>query len=554
MTPTIHDRPGGDEGDLVAASSVAGAGASVNRRVALASLLGAVLATASACRSVGDEDGAAPSDQEPFDDRDATVMPRTQTPSATEVPSPMARTRDADIHVLRRLTFGPTVAAAEHLRTVGFDRWLDEQLAPGELDTDAVDDELAAAFPQLRQSAADMLADYQADGNGPQLAVALPGATLVRHMHSPAQLQERLVEFWGDHFNVPQVNPRAVVTRIEMDRMVFRPHALGRFDDLLIATVQSPAMLLYLDNFRSTAGSINENHARELLELHTVGVGGGYDEDDIVAVARLLTGWGITRTLEFRFHSRTHDDAPVSVLGWNRPTGGDPVEHGVEFLRHLARLPETARHVSRKLAVRFVADDPDEELVAAMAAAWIDNDTDIAAVIRTMVTHPAFADAPPKFNRPWDYLVQTLRSLDAQIDPTNRRDVRTLVGMVTDLGQTPFRWPSPDGYPDVEPAWLNTGSLLARWNLTTQLAASDDRSFPTNLTTQRAELSGRSADETYDALSELLRQEPVTDGQRALLAELTGWAPDHVPTDDELDQVTPHVAFVLLAGPTTLYR
>lgn len=524
----------------------------VSRRRAIAGVLSGVLVlTGSACSRTGATAGAGDTDDGAGDADPITPSPTPSTgPTTTRTPAttgaPVAR--DPEVHLLRRLAYGATESDVEHLRTVGADAWLDEQLEPDALDVDPIEQELLVAAPELGQPAGQVLADYRADGNGARLGAILTIAALVRHTRSPAQLHERLVEFWGDHFNAPQTSPASTIARIAMDRDVLRAHALGRFDELLVATAQSPAMLLYLDNARSRAGAINENYAREVLELHTVGVDGGYDEDDVRAVARLLTGWTITRDLEFRFVPQWHDAGPVAILGWERPPTGDPLEHGEAFLRHLAGRPETAAFVSRKLAVRFVGDDPDGELVESMAAAWIDHDTAIQPVVRAMVEHPAFATAPAKVNRPWDHLVQTLRVLDATVDLGSPLEVRRAYGAVQDLGQVPFRWPGPDGYPDTADAWLNAGGVLARWNVTAATTFGDDV-FRTALSDRLGGLRGSTALDVYDHLTRWLRlAEPSTDDV-ALFTDLTGWRPDEVPTDDDLDETGRLVAFVLLAGP-----
>ncbi len=466
---------------------------------------------------------------------------------------PPIEDRDPELHAIRRLTFGATSADLQRVRSVGIQAWLTEQLDPGALDARGVEDRLLEALPELGQSSAAVLAEYRADGNAERLATILPAATLYRHVHSTAQLHERMVEFWGDHFNVPQTNPPSTISRIAMDRDVLRPHALGRFEDLLVATAQSPAMLLYLDNFGSAVDAINENYARELLELHTVGIDGGYDEDDIVATARLLTGWAFDRDLEFVFRPGRHDRGAVSILGWERPSNGNPMDHGVAFLRHLAHLPQTAHFVSRKLAVRFVADNPSASLVDAMADAWLTNGSEIAPVIKAMVTHKDFAEAPSKFNRPWDFLVQSLRSVQAEVNPSFGPQLRWAVGLVQNLGQVPFRNASPDGYPDSATAWLNAGGLLARWNTAIQMA-DPGLGVRTILKDLQEEAVGSTAAQVFDLFAERLRHEPLTAEHRALLGDLTGWEADHVPDAEAVYEATPHIAFTFLAHPTALFR
>lgn len=515
-----------------------------SRRRALATLFGGVIGFA-ACTSAGENDTATRNDAATGSDT-PDDMPLQPNP-------PPVEDRDPELHTIRRLTFGATTTDLERVRSMGVDAWLTEQLDPESLDTQATEDRLLEALPELGQSSADVLADYRADGNAQRIAMILPGATLFRHVHSPAQLHERMVEFWGDHFNVPQTNPPSTVARIAMDRDVLRPHALGRFDDLLVATAQSPAMLLYLDNFQSAVEAINENYARELLELHTVGIDGGYDENDIVATARLLTGWAFDRDLEFVFRPGRHDRGGVSILGWERPSTGNPMDHGVAFLRYLAHLPQTAQFVSRKLAVRFVADEPSTDLVDAMTDAWLANDTEMAPVIEAMVTYPDFAEAPPKFNRPWDFLVQSLRSVEAEVDPEFGPQLRSVVGLVQNLGQVPYRNSSPDGYPDSGAAWLNAGGLLARWNTAIQLA---DPGLPvrTILRDLPEQAAGSTAAKIFDLFASHLRHEPLTAEHRALLGDLTGWEPDHIPDADAVEEATPHIAFTFLAHPTALFR
>ncbi|NNE94588.1 MAG: DUF1800 domain-containing protein [Acidimicrobiales bacterium] len=518
----------------------------LGRRRALATLFGGVVGLTACTPGSADEAAGGAVDE---------TSPDTIPSGADDYNAniPPIEGRDPELHAVRRLTFGSTSADVERVRSMGLNAWLDEQLDPDSLETNELEERLLDAVPELGQDTTTVLADFRASGNAQRLATALPSATLYRHVHSPAQLHERMVEFWSDHFNTPQTNPPSSAARIAMDREVFRPYALGRFDDLLVATAQSPAMLLYLDNFQSAVGAINENYARELLELHTVGIDGGYNEADIVATARLLTGWAFNRELEFMFRPARHDRAHVSILGWDRPNVGTPLEHGVSFLRHLAQLPQTARFVSRKLAVRFVADDPSDGIVNAMADAWLANDSEIGPVIRAMVTHADFADAPPKFNRPWDFMVQSLRSMQAEIDPEFGPRLGSVVGMVRDLGQVPFRYASPDGYPDSAAAWLNAGGLLARWNTAIQLA---DPGLPVNsvLRALPEAAAGSAATQVFELFAQQLRQEPLSDDHLSLLGDLTGWGLDQVPDREALEEATPYIAFTFLAHPTALFR
>ncbi|MCB1029387.1 MAG: DUF1800 family protein, partial [Microthrixaceae bacterium] len=229
---------------------------------------------------------------------------------------------DRTTHLLRRLTFGPTPSDRSRLESKGETAWLDEQLAPTSINTSAVEGTLES-MPALRMTALELDGAYPANDYG-SASAQLQLAWIIRAVHSPAQLFERLVEFFSDHFNVPLDGRNGSLLKVVEDREVIRPHAVGRFADLLVASAQSPAMLLYLDNARSFANNINENYARELLELHTVGVDGGYTEDDVVATARLLTGWTINpQTFTFEFRQARHDTGPITIMGWERPSGSD---------------------------------------------------------------------------------------------------------------------------------------------------------------------------------------------------------------------------------------
>src|SRR5680860_1105938 len=304
---------------------------------------------------------------------------------------------------LDRLTYGATPAARDHIVAIGEAAWLNEQFDPASLDTSAVDAKIAA-LPALSQSAVQLFTNYP-DGQAQLAAAQLQLALGIRAAESPAQLFERMVEFWSDHFNVPLAERALQLLKIVEDREIIRPRALGTFKDLVVADALSPAMLLYLNNNESSVGAINENYGRELLELHTLGVDGGYTEADVVSTARLLTGWTINRnTGTFQFVLARHDTSPLTIMGWTRPSDTNYLAHGIQFLQWLAVQPQCAQHVCRKLAVRFVSDQPDQSLVDAMAATWLANNGAIEPVLRTMVAHPAFdASAHAKFHPTLDY-------------------------------------------------------------------------------------------------------------------------------------------------------
>ncbi len=428
---------------------------------------------------------------------------------------------DPRVQVLRRATFGISTASLAHIRQLGTGAWLDEQLDPARLNTTALDATLAA-FPLLSASRAEVFAAAATTDVGVQLRAA----AMVRAIESPAQLFERMVEFWSDHLNVPVTDRRSGALKIIEDREVIRPHALGRFADLLVASAKSPAMLNYLDNGSSRRGSPNENYARELLELHTVGVG-NHTEDDVAATARLLTGWVIDgSTGGSRFAFSRHDPAVVTAVGWTRPAAGTATTseaHVDAFLVHLARHPATARRIATKLALRFGGDVPAPGLVDDLTAAYLANDTAIAPVLPALFSHPEFLAARgTKFRRPLDWFAAACRAVGATIDPGAETAPGILRHVVTTLGQTPFGWPAPNGFPDVEGAWLTSAALLGRWVIAADLMAIRNTPVAIPHDDLQAGLVGLSATAAVERLAERVLGERLTPTGLRIIVNHTG--------------------------------
>ncbi|MBC7808584.1 MAG: DUF1800 domain-containing protein, partial [Akkermansiaceae bacterium] len=317
----------------------------------------------------------------------------------------------------------------------------------------------------------------QRDWPEAKIREALTQAAMLRAVYSKWQLRERMVAFWGDHFNIygPKVIDfgEAYATThltyyLNTDQGdVVRTHALGRFPDLLQASARSPAMLGYLDNQRSMNGTANENYAREIMELHTLGVGGGYTQKDVQEVARCLTGWGVEERFyqkrgTFRFVAEKHDNGAKTVLGQTIPAGGG-IKDGETVLAILAKHPSTARFISRKLVRHFWGDE-DAAWVERLAKVYEKTGGDISAMLRPLLLADDLADTPPIMKRPWDYVVSALRATNADTDAG-----ANVQGYLRNIGQPLFEWPMPDGYPEKTTAW--TGSLLARWNFAFALTA-----------------------------------------------------------------------------------
>ncbi len=424
-------------------------------------LLGAAALAGSGCVSKAQPDLA-----RAFADTATTSSTVPATAGSAATPDPL-RTR------LARSTFGVTESLLDEVGAEGWETWLERQLHPDEIGDDEVEASLAS-YDVLAMTVPERRALAEQPDQGLRAVIApLVHATLVRAVHSQRQLREVLVDHWNNHFNTDVSAPVVALTKHDVDA-AFRAGALGPFGELLLASAKSPAMLAYLDNAASRQPHPNENFGRELLELHTVGVDGGYGEPDVVSAARVFTGWTIDRTSgTFVFRSPWHDPDAKSLLGWSSPggTGDRAVHEGEDLLAHLASLPATARHVSWRLARRLVADDPADAVVEAAASSYARSGGRIDAVVRTLLD-PAFFDAhvAPKAPRPFESLTTLLRRTGARV-PTDLTDraplgiVTALHGQLRDLGQPLFRAPAPTGYADVAEAWVSTYSVLSRWVL-----------------------------------------------------------------------------------------
>lgn len=444
-------------------------------------------------------------------------------------------------HVCDRLGYGPRPGDLDRIAAVGVDRWIDQQLHPASIPLPPQLDQHLSQFVTLTMSPPQMFTEY-----GPRVGLergAKPtpeeqqernrrlqfvvgetiSARLLRAIESPRQLEELLAEFWFNHFNV--------FIGKELDRIwtgpyveeAIRPHLFGRFRDLLGATAKHPAMLFYLDNWLNTApGSpgargqfegLNENYARELMELHTLGVDGGYTQADVIALARILTGWTIgpvafgrqplaPRTTSFFpmvrvfrggqaprvagprdlgprgqgrgvfvFDPDRHDDTDKTLLG--RLIRARGIEEGEEALDMLARSPATARHISFQLAQFLLADQPDKPVVEAMTKTFLNSDGDITAVLRTLFASEAFrapASFGTRFKTPYRYVVSAVRA--SGISVTN---FRPLEGTLNQLGERPYACLTPDGYKTTEEAWLNPDAMMRRVSFAVAFATGNMR-------------------------------------------------------------------------------
>jgi uncharacterized protein (DUF1800 family) len=460
--------------------------------------------------------------------------------------------------LVSRATYGARPGDVERVLELGTDAWLERQLHPERIDDSALESVLSRfadldsttsqrveRYPrpgreerEAMQEARERIESGEMDRNdarrmrgelvGPGRVLAeLSQAKVLRALRSERQLEEVMVDFWSNHFNVyARKNRNTLLALPSYERDAIRPHVFGRFETLLLATARHPAMLVYLDNWintkegfdprqalrssmRERSGArgrsrpegepertfgINENYGRELLELHTLGVDGGYTQADVVEAARALTGWSVVgpRVVEstrriadrfgparvppalrglppegsFWFNALAHDEGAKTILGERLEEGG--IDDGLALIRMLARQPQTARFVSRKLAQRFVSDDPSEELVAEMSTTFLATGGEIRAVLGTMFRSPRFVEEGSRaamVKTPLELVASALRATSAEVEGGG--PVRALHG----LGMPPYLCQPPTGYDDSAPTWLAAGNVLTRIRFVGELVA-----------------------------------------------------------------------------------
>ena len=415
-------------------------------------------------------------------------------------------TVDPSVTVVNRVSFGPRPGDYERVQALGIDAYIEEQLHPESIDDTALDQTLASTYPTLSMSAADLIQNYpqpkkpaNSQSNAPQpnsllaglglgaapntpaqIVAELQEAAMMRAIYSRRQLQQVLVDFWSDHFNIYAFKNIDRWLKTVDDRDVIRKYSFGKFKDLLHASASSPAMIEYLDNRENVKGNANENYAREIMELHTLGVEGGYTQKDVQELARAFTGWtiqgpkrpglfgGAGQNAEgtFLFNPRQHDDGAKRILGIDLPPNGG-VNDALKIIDALAHHPSTAKFISIKLVRHFVSDTPPDALVQRAAQTFTQSDGDIRSVMGTILHSDEFKNSfGQKIKRPLDLIVSALRAVDAQLS-----DARAIAMALRLMGQGLYQHLTPDGYPDYGTAWINTSGLLSRWNYALLVAA-----------------------------------------------------------------------------------
>jgi uncharacterized protein (DUF1800 family) len=448
-----------------------------------------------------------------------------------------------DFLALNRLTFGARPAERARAAEIGLPAWIEEQLAPDSIDDFACDlrlrnlETLSMNAQQLFDLSNKLFDNVDIETVPKQLR---QGA-LIRQVYSKRQLYEVMVEFWNDHFNIATSKGDCYYLKTVDDREVARAHALGSFHELVWASTHSPAMLTYLDNQANHTGAPNENYARELMELHTLSLRGGYSQSDVMEFARCLTGWSVKEHFwrgQFTFDDTKHDPGQKVVLGALIPGIGQAEAESV--IERLAKDPSTAKFIVEKLGRRFLADDPPAEIAQKAVQVFEKTRGDIRATLRLLLLD-GLPLAGAKYRRPINFVAAALRMLNAESDCGP-----AVQDYLLRMGQVPFNWPTPDGYPDRAETWQ--GNLMPRWQFAFALANNELDQTTVDLLALLEAVGASSPKQALESFSSLLLGSPLPAAEQdALLASL------HTAgvTDKTL---LPILAGGLLASPAFQWR
>ncbi|MGH9420764.1 MAG: DUF1800 domain-containing protein [Thermoanaerobaculia bacterium] len=528
--------------------------------------------------------------------------------------------RQRALHVLNRLGFGPRPGDVDRVLKDGIDAWIEQQLHPEAIPDRAVEARIAG-LPTMKLSNEQIVRTYYEpvlmarkkanaeakDGEvdkkdmrrelmrdvpydkRPQVVINdLIAQRIYRAAESDRQLNEVMVVFWMNLFNVFSGKgiDRFLLTSYERD--VIRPHIWGRFEDLLMATAKSPAMLFYLDNARSMAapenrsamqqrayggrlgggffgrraamappqsrnreGGLNENYAREIMELHTLGVDGGYTQKDVTELARVLTGWTITRERDggegasFVFRQQMHDVAPKQVLGVRFGPGGG-IDEGERMIHVLAHHPSTAHHIAYKLCQRLVADEPPPALVDRVARTFLKTDGDLRQTVKAVIASPEFWDPAvyrTKVKSPFEYTISAVRAVNAQIT-----DPAPIARALQQIGEPLYGAQPPTGYSDKAGVWINTGALMNRLNFALSLASNKLPGVHGDVVSLIPTGEAADASHSVEALAQALTGGSLTEETRNTIKSRI--VERKAPAEDPWDNTQlPTVAGLILGSP-----
>ncbi len=529
----------------------------------------------------------------------ATAAPTAPARTTIALPASTLSEDQRIIHVLNRLGYGPRPGDLERVKQIGLAAYVDRQLDPGRIPDDRLEASMQA-FPALTMSVPELLRSYPEpdpkllakaqsgemsqqeirqmaplERRPARIAVELQAAKLTRAVLSERQLQEVMVDFWFNHFNVDARKGAVKWMIADYEQTAIRPRALGKFRDLLLATAQHPAMLFYLDNWMSTKADLvvragpqrgrqmglNENYAREIMELHTLGVDGGYTQKDVIDVARAFTGWSIDRPREHGtsvFRLAAHDQGEKHILGHVLPPGGGE-QDGVRVIEILSRHPSTARFIATKLARRFVSDDPPPALVARAAKTFRDTDGDIRKVMVTLISSPEFFSREAyraKIKTPLEIVASSVRALDGELAPPAAAGAPppgggfALAQQVGKLGEPLYQQQPPTGYPDVAEAWVNTGALLNRMNFALGLTANRVPGVRVDLARAVGSADRRRPERVLDVLlGSVLQGEATPETRSVLAAQLDNPEIPRATMDDRTNTDVEKLAALVLGSP-----
>ena len=472
---------------------------------------------------------------------------------ATKVPT------EYGLHLMNRLGCGWSPGTWAEMKAAGGPTaWFEQQMSPETVPEHPKVGYVDSWFPELYEAPA---VKFTKSKVGYGYADQLSSWTMLRRIYSNRQVLETMVDFWSNHLHVTAVGGTAWVQRFHYDQTI-RQHALGRFEDLLLACTLHPSMLLYLDNFRSVKGAPNENHGRELLELHTVGRESGYTEQMVKDSAVILSGYRVDfrGSWELRYNPRQHTEGAVQVLGFSHPNASaDGSQLTVDYLRYLAQHPATARTIATRLVTRFVGDYPPLALVDRLAQVYLASGTDIRPVLRTLVASPEFQQSVgQKVRTPVDDLVATARALE--VDAKRPTSGRAFAHKITHQhrGLPLFQWPRPDGAPERNADWASAARMLSSFRMHWDLASGGSPSRDVKYRKPQRWLPEKELrlDRYVDHLSRTLLGRPSTKTQLKAVCQATGYPADEkVDRHHELarDQFV-RVAAVLLDSPQHMTR
>ncbi|GHJ52353.1 hypothetical protein Nm8I071_16600 [Nonomuraea sp. TT08I-71] len=483
--------------------------------------------------------------------------------AATQVTVKTVLAKDPIRHLASRTTFGPTPKVLADIKRLGIDDWLRQQLEPEKIPPTKAELKLAE-LPSLKLSPTQLRDQRdQLNERGVDPARETVDATIARQIWSDRQLFEVMVDFWNDFLHVAADFDGGEIYRNSFDRDVVRKHALGSYPEMLVAANRHPALLIYLNQTDSRKDAVNENLARENLELYSVGVDGGYTEKDVRQAALLQTGRGVADG-KYVFHADRHYLGKVKILGFSHannsadPKAADKVID--DYIRYIALHASTAGYVARNLATRFVSDTPPKSLVDRLAKAYTTNRGQIRPVLATLFSSSEFwAAVGQKVRRPMEYLVATYRSLGVGpeaspgFDGDKRRTpfaqgLRQVQDKMRELGQFPMGKPTPDGYADVYVAWTSAGTMVDGWNEAGDLVGGWRKQFtylkPEKLVAKPPATAGA----YVDALAQRLVHQKLSAKEKALVLGVAG-VPASAKVDATFNGAIAAVARTILASP-----